>query len=121
MNGGQIFEVSTVGGFAFGVSLPALGAAGSYVNMFAVASTAQAGVMGTSAKAWGNAALSAVAAGQTAIVSISVATINALRNLEFHAFLNVSAAGSFQLMARGSAAGADMNVRGGWIRALRLA
>ena len=121
IQGGLLYECGTSGGFAFGVSLPALAAQGSYVRIMAQASVnSQATAAGAAGFAIGYAALSAVAAGQTAIVSISVATINVMRHMTFEALLATSAAGSFQLMAKTSAAGASMSVRGGWIKGYKV-
>lgn len=115
------FEKATSGGAAFGCSVPALAAAGSYIQMQAAASIAQAGVAGASAMALGRVALSAVAASNTAVVSVSVATINAIRGVNIEGMLAVSAAGTFRMMARGSVAGDSLSVRGGFLRAYRVA
>ena len=82
----------------------------------------QAGAIGAAAThAYGRAALSAVAASQTAIVSASVLVINAIRFMKLDAFLQVSAAGTFQVMAKTSVAGASMSVRGGYLQAWKIA
>jgi hypothetical protein len=117
LEGGLIFECGTSGGFAFGISLPALAAAGTYINML-VASAATQGFAGQQG---GRVALSAVAAGQTVVASVSIATVNVLRDLQINGMINTSAAGTLQLMAKTSVAGASMSVRGGYIRAFRLA
>lgn len=109
------FENATSGGFAYGCSTPALAAGGSFIHMMMVSTVGQNTVI-----ADGNAILSAVAAGTTAVVSVSVATVNVLRAVRFEGMLATSAAGSFQLMAKTSVAGASMSVRGGYIRAYRL-
>ena len=117
IEGGLMFECATSGGRAFGCSVPALAAQGSYIRMHcnsAVPTQQNAG------DANAMLALSATAAGQTVIISISVATINTIMALQWEAFLAVSAAGSFQIMARGSVAGDSTSIRGGWIQGRQL-
>jgi hypothetical protein len=119
VHGAVMYEVGTSGGVKWGCSVPALAAAGSYVRMQAISAVGQQAL--TSGAPHGVALLSAVAALQTVIVSVSAPTINVLQMMEFMAFLNVSTAGSFQIMGGRSVAGATLSVLGGWIRAHRLA
>jgi len=121
IDGAVAFEKATSGGCAFGVSVPALGAGGSYLYMAVEVLNQQAGAIGAVATyAWGRVALSAVAAMQTAVVSASVLNIDALRFMHFEGMLAVSAAGTVQIMGKGSVAGDSMSVRGGYIRAYRI-
>jgi hypothetical protein len=119
IEGGVVFECGTSGGFAFGASLPALGAAGSWLKMFMQSAAAGQGNTGAGNPV-GYAAFSAAAAGQTAIVSVSVITVNIVRILEIRGMIATSAAGTMQLMAKGSVAGATISVRGGYLRGMRI-
>ena len=117
IEGHLAFEAQTSGGFAFGFSAPALGPNGTIINMNAhsvIGQNAQAGV------GMGRVALSAVAAGQTAVVSVSIATINSLRGLNLEGMINVSTGGTFQLMAKTSVAAAGLLIRGGYLQAWKI-
>ena len=122
IDGAVAFEKATSGGCAFGISVPALGAGGSYLYMAVEVLNQQAGAIGAAATySWGRVALSAVAAMNTAVVSASVLATNAIRFMHFEGMLAVSTAGTVQIMGKGSVAGDSMSVRGGYIRAYRLA
>jgi hypothetical protein len=117
VEGALAFECGTSGGFGFGVSLPALiGSVGSYMYVRHTSSQSpqNANVQG------GWTQFSAAAAGQTVLVSISIAAINNLRHFQFDGFIAVSTAGTMQMMAKTSVANASMSVRGGFIRAFKL-
>ena len=118
IQGNIMQETSTSGGFAFGFSAPALAAGGSYMWMWMT--SAGPGQQDAGGSVHGYAALSAVVAGNTAVVSVSVATIQVLRPIAFQGMINASATGVVQIMARASVAGGEMLVRSGYIRALRL-
>ena len=124
VRGAIIYEKATSGGAAFGISVPALAAAGSFMRMDAQASAsreAQGSIGGASVYAFGWQTWSAQGPLNTAIVSVSVATVNVIRHVEIHGFLIIGAAnGSVQIMARGSVAGDSLSVRGGYIRAVRV-
>jgi len=120
IEGGVVFENATSGGFAFGVSVPALAAGGSYIEMFVAATVGQTTGGAAATYGLGRVALSAVAASQTIVTSVSATTINTVKFMKFNGFLNVSANGSFQIMGKTSVAGASMSVRSGWIRAFKI-
>jgi hypothetical protein len=121
IRGVVMFENATSGGFGFGISLPALAAAGSYVEMWAANTMQQAGAVGAVAtQAQGRATFSAIAAGNTTIVSVSATTVNLLKYMNFDGIICTSAAGTGRIMARTSVAGASMSVRAGYIRAYKL-
>jgi hypothetical protein len=113
------FECGTSGGFAFGLSLPALAAPGSFVRMDCQSAAATQANTGAGIP-YGFANFSAIAAGNTAVVSVSVATINVMRTVMIEGFLYVSANGTAQIMAKSSVAGASMSVRGGYIMSRKL-
>jgi hypothetical protein len=119
VEGVVMFECGTSGGFAFGASLPALGAAGSYLE-FGMRSAAN-GQFGVAAGTNGGiVALSAVVAGQTILASISIATVNLIKHCYLRGMIATSAAGTMQLMGKTSVAGASMSVRGGYLQARRI-
>lgn len=120
IEGALMYECGTSGGFAFGLSLPALAAAGSYVEMWMAATITQATAGAAGTYAAGKVALSAVAAGNTAIVSASIGTLNQARFVKIQGMICTSAAGTAQLMAKSSVAGASMSVRGGYLKAYRI-
>lgn len=119
IEGVVMWECGTSGGFAFGVSLPALGAGGTWIRMQAP-SIAPGQNQTIGAMVPGYAAMSAVAALTTAIVSVSVTAVNALRYLRIEGLINTSASGALGIMVKSSVAGASMSVRSGYIRAIRL-
>lgn len=119
IEGALIWEAATSGGMAFGVSLPALAPGGSYIKMQANSAAAgQNTAIGGIAP--GFVVMSAVAAGRTAVISVSVATINQMKYLEITGMVATSVAGTMRLMAKTSVAGASMSVRSGFLRALRV-
>lgn len=115
--GALALECGTSGGLAFGVSTPALKAAGSYIRMEVMSATTQGS---NAVGAVGYLALSAVAAGNTVVASVSITTVNSMRFMEFKGMLQVSAGGTFQVMAKTSVAGASMSVRGGYIKSYKI-
>ena len=115
IQGGLTFENATSGIVAFGVSIPALAAGGSYVRMNAKSTTTQENTVPT-----GVIALSAVAGMATNVVSISVATVNIRHAMMMEAYIVTSAAGSFGILGRRGGTTATMSIYGGWIRAQRL-
>lgn len=119
VRGGVNFEALTSGGFAIGFSTPALGSENSYLFVHMMSAQTQ---NAPAAGAFGRLALSAVAAGQNVVASISIADINSPRFAMFEALLYVSAAGSFQVMARVSTSGVGLGVliKGGYIRAFQI-
>jgi hypothetical protein len=121
IEGAVMFEQGTSGGFAFGMSLPALAAAGSWIEMWAANTMVQAGAVGAVAvQAAGRVALSAAPAGQTVIVSVSTTTINVYKYMHIRGMVCTSAAGTGQVMAKTSVAGASLSVRAGYLKAYRL-
>ena len=110
-DGGVLFECGTSGGFAFGISVPALAAGGSYVEMGMMSAATQGTANNTGRVAFGQ-----VAALNTAVVSVSVATLNSLRFMHVKGFLQPSASGSVNIMAKTSVAGASMSVRSAWLQ-----
>ena len=119
IEGKVVWEKATSGGVAFGCSLPALAGTGSYVTMMCMSGAASQN-NNAAAAPFGFAVFSAIAAGQTAIVSVSVATVNVLRFTTIEGMVATSAAGSFQLMAKGSVAADSLSVRGGYLKAYRV-
>jgi hypothetical protein len=120
LEGAIMYECGTSGGFAFGMSLPALAAAGSFVECFVAATITQATAGAATTYAGGRVALSAIAAGATIITSVTVAAVNSMRFVKIHGMICTSAAGTAQVMAKTSVAGASMSVRGGYLRAYRI-
>ena len=59
-------------------------------------------------------------AGQTIIASALLTAINSPRMMVFDCLLNVSAGGTFQLMAKTSAAGQGLLIRSGYLRAYKV-
>jgi hypothetical protein len=117
IRGDIVFEVLTSGGMAFGFSAPALGEYGCNMTFSAVsAGGAQTG----GAKSAGFVAMSAVAAGQTAVASISAATLNSRRRCEIDGFIHCSTAGTFQLMARASVVASGLLIKGAVLTAHRI-
>ena len=55
-----------------------------------------------------------------ASASVSAAALNVIRWMEITGFLNTSAAGTIQLMARASAAAQDLTIRGGYLKLYRV-
>jgi hypothetical protein len=120
VQGALMWQVSGVsGGMAFVMSLPSLGAAGSYLKM-QTQSAANAEVQTGAGIPFGHGAFSAVAAGTRVTASVSAPVLNVIRWMEITGYLNTSAAGTMQLMARTSAAGRDLVCRGGYIRLYRV-
>jgi hypothetical protein len=119
-DGAIMWEKATSGGVAFTISLPALRADGSYfhANLQSGSGTQNAGTGAGIPD--GYAAMSALAAGTTIMVSVSAPTVNVLRFMRFEGYIVTSAAGTMQLGARGSVAGDSLTVRGGFIRAYRI-
>lgn len=109
-------QALTSGGFAFGFSHPPTGTAGlQYV--FHAQPTPNQGTM----SGFGTGVIPpGTAAGQTAACSISIPTINTQRPVLIHMYGNFSAAGTLQLMARGSVAGSGIVMGHGYIKALRI-
>ena len=116
VQGAVMWEKGTSGGVAFGASLPALGAAGTYLRAWAQ-SIAPSQNMTEIA---GYVAMSAVAAGNTMVVSVSATATNVLRYMKIEGMVATSAAGTMQLMARGSVAADSLSVRGGYLKAYRI-
>jgi hypothetical protein len=103
------------------MSLPALAAAGSFVEMWVANTMQQSGAVGAvSTQAQGRQTFSAVAAGNTTIVSVSATTVNLLKYMNFDGIICTSAAGTGRIMARTSVAAASMSVRAGYVRAYKL-
>jgi hypothetical protein len=120
VKGAIMWEKTAVsGGMAFVISLPSLGAAGSYIRM-QTQSAANSEVQTGAGIPVGGGAFSAVAAGTRVTASVSAATLNVIRWMEITGFLNTSAAGTMQLMARTSAAAQDVTIRGGYLRLYRV-
>jgi hypothetical protein len=121
IKGVVMFENATSGGFGFGLSLPALAAAGSFVEMWVANTMQQSGAVGAvSTQSQGRQTFSAVAAGNTTIVSVSTTTVNLLKYMNFEGIVCTSAAGTGRVMARTSVAGSSMSVRAGYVRAYKL-
>ena len=117
IDGFVAWEAATSTGVGFGCSTPALAAAGSFIHMWLISTPIQTGAPG----AHGIATFSAIAAGQTTIVSAAnIGTINVLRGTKIEGFLAVSATGTFRMMGKTSAVGASLSVRGGWLRAFKV-
>jgi hypothetical protein len=116
ITGGINFECGTSGGFAFGMSAPALHSWGSHIAIFLDSVLTQ----GFAGQQGGRVALSAIAAGQTIIASVSIATINSRRGARIQGVMATSAAGNLQLMAKTSVAGASMSIFGGYLNARRI-
>jgi len=110
------FQCLTSGGFAYGFSAPATGIGGAHFQFQMLSAVGQ----GPTDYADGGVALSQVVAGQTAVVSLSVLSINAPRNVNFWGFIHASATGTFQIMARASVAASGMVVGHGYIQAIRV-
>jgi hypothetical protein len=117
-----MWEAIVSGGYAFGLSMPALAAGGTYLHAFAM-SAAAAQVMMAAGFPNGVVVMSAVAAGNTAVTSVSAITVNALRGFWMTGVIATSAgaAGSVHLMAKGSVAGSGLLIRSGFVKAYRIA
>lgn len=116
IDGAVMFECATSGGIQFGLSLPPLLGAGSYVQMNCMsAAQAQNTPPGIGVRAF-----SAIAAGQATIVSVSITTVNVIRSMNFRGMIDTSAAGTIQIMAAVSVTAASLSIRGGYIRAYRI-
>jgi len=116
IQGGLVFECATSGVIAFGVSVPALAAGGSYVLMHSTSATAT-----ENNAPRGMIALSAIAATATNVVSISVANVNSRMAMHMNAYIVASAGGSFGILGRRGGTTATASIFGGWIRSQRMA
>lgn len=115
IQGGVIWENATSGIIAFGVSVPALAAGGSYIRMNAKSATTQ-----ENTAPMGLVGLSAIPGGATNVVSVSAANVNTLNAMIMEAYIVTSAAGSFGILGRRGGTTATASIRGGWIRSQRL-
>lgn len=106
------WDAATSGGFAFGISVPPLAVLGGGFK-----------ATGTSAAINPNRSAIALSIGVTVLtqlVSVSATVVSQQQFFACDGFVNVSAAGTVQLMARTSVAGSGMRIRSGYIRAYRL-
>jgi hypothetical protein len=105
---GMLLWQGSLGVVGFGVSLPALGAAGSFIRMVVDSDPPNAVV------------LSAIAAGtQTDITTHNVGTGNVIRSLKIEGLVATSAAGTMQIVGRASA-NKTLSSRGGYLRGKRI-
>jgi len=113
VNGWVAYEALTSGGFLFGVSLPALGQLGA--NFRAEMTSAIGGIHSAQFIA-----MSAVAAGQTAITSVSIPVLNSRRVTRFEGMIHASAAGTAHFMMRASVAASGLLIKGAFLHAYRI-
>jgi hypothetical protein len=121
IRGCLIFETLSLQNVRFGVSVPTLGAGGSYIRMD-VALTNVSGALSvgpTGGLGIGHLVLSAVAAGQHVIVSVAN-PVSTIRALWIDGMISMSTTGTLRIMAGSGGANSILNVRAGFLRATRV-